>query len=166
MVTPILVVFEFVFDKVQRSYPSMLRWALRRRIIVVSIAAACFAVCWFKVVPQLGRELIPQVHQGEFNLEVALPVGSPLNKTSEVLGKVERVVMEQPEVLRVATTVGADKTASTKAEEGEHSGKLTLRLNEGSDAVMEQALIQRKTYRKWTWRFRIPHFLVSKLPLN
>ncbi len=143
MVTPILVVFEFVFDKVQRSYPSMLRWALRRRIIVVSIAAACFAVCWFKVVPQLGRELIPQVHQGEFNLEVALPVGSPLNKTSEVLGKVERVVMEQPEVLRVATTVGADKTASTKAEEGEHSGKLTLRLNEGSDAVMEQALIQR-----------------------
>ncbi len=45
--------------------------------------------------------------------------------------------------MRVTTTVGADKTATTKAEEGEHSGRLTLRLNEGSDARVEHDLIQR-----------------------
>ena len=143
LVTPILVVFEFLFDKVQRVYPSLLRCALRQRLLVVVAAIACFALCWFQMVPHLGRELIPQVHQGEFNLEVALPVGSPLNKTAQVLGKIETVVMEQPEVMRVTTTVGADKTATTKAEEGEHSGRLTLRLNEGSDARVEHDLIQR-----------------------
>jgi multidrug efflux pump subunit AcrB len=143
LMTPILIVFEFLFDKIQRAYPPLLRWALRRRLLVVVAAIACFALCYFEAVPRLGSELIPQVHQGEFNLEVALPVGSPLNKTAEVIAKIEAVVVEQPEVMRVTTTVGADRTATTKAEEGEHSGKLTLRLNEGSNAHQEQDLIQR-----------------------
>ena len=143
LVTPILLVFEFLFDKVQRIYPALLQWALRHRLVVVAAAVACFALCWFKMVPHLGRELIPQVHQGEFNLEAALPVGSPLSKTAEVLGKIERVAMEQPEVMRVTTAVGADKTATTRAEEGEHSGRLTVRLKEGSDAQVEHELIQR-----------------------
>ena len=39
-------------------------------------------------------------------MRVALPVGTPLEKTASVVERIETVASNQPEVERMATTVG------------------------------------------------------------
>ena len=84
-----------------------------------------------------------QVHQAEFNLDISLPVGTPLEKTADVARRVEAVTQVQPEVLRVSTTVGTDMSATSSAEEGEHTAQVTIKMQAGSTAFQEEALIER-----------------------
>ena len=143
LVMPLLFVFERIFEPVQRAYPALLAWALRRRLAVIGGALGCFLLCWIKLVPELGRELIPQVHQGEFNLEISLPVGSPLDKTSRVLEKVEEIVLRDAAVQRVFTKVGTESPAASGASEGEHTGVVTVEMKDGADPLEERGLIDR-----------------------
>ena len=140
---PLLFVFERGFGLVQQTYPSLLSWALRQRLLIIGGALAALLVCWYKLVPELGTELIPQVHQAEFNLDLRLPVGTPLEGTAEIVRQIEGIADKQPQVARVATTVGTDQSASSSAEEGEHTAQVTIRLQEGSSAAQEAALIRR-----------------------
>ena len=140
---PLLFVFERGFGLVQQTYPSLLSWALRQRLLIIGGALAALLVCWYKLVPELGTELIPQVHQAEFNLDLRLPVGTPLEGTAEIVRQIEEITGKQPQVARVATTVGTDRSASSSAEEGEHTAQVTIRMQEGSSAAQETALIRR-----------------------
>lgn len=141
--SPILFVFEKGFGAVQNAYPILLSWALRHRLAVVAVALAALVFCWKALVPSLGQELIPQVHQGEFNLDISLPVGSPLEKTAVITERIEDIVRVEPEVERMATTIGTDQSASSTADEGEHTSKITIKLVPGSTAAQEDALIRR-----------------------
>ncbi len=139
---PLLFAFERGFGLVQQIYPALLGWALRQRLLIIGSALAALLVCWYKLLPDLGTELIPQVHQAEFNLDLRLPVGTPLEETAEIVRQIEALVGKQPQVVRVATTVGTDRSASSSAEEGEHTAQVTVRLVEGSSAAQEAALIR------------------------
>ena len=140
---PLLFVFERGFGLVQRTYPALLGWALRQRLLIIGGALAVLLICWYKLLPALGTELIPQVHQAEFNLDLRLPVGTPLEETAQIVRQIEEIAGDQPEVARVATTVGSDRSASSSAEEGEHTAQVTVRMQEGSNAAQEAALIRR-----------------------
>ena len=140
---PLLFVFERGFGLVQQTYPALLGWALRQRLLIIGGALAALLVCWYKLLPELGTELIPQVHQAEFNLDLRLPVGTPLEGTAEIVRQIEGIAGKQPQVARVATTVGTDQSASSSAEEGEHTAQVTIRMQEGSSAAQEAALIRR-----------------------
>ena len=140
---PLLFAFGRGFGLVQRTYPALLGWALRQRLLIIGGALAILLVCWYKLLPELGTELIPQVHQAEFNLDLRLPVGTPLQETAQIVRQVEGIAGEQPQVARVATTVGTDRSASSSAEEGEHTAQVTVRMQEGSNAAQEAALIRR-----------------------
>jgi HAE1 family hydrophobic/amphiphilic exporter-1 len=139
---PVLFLFQHGFGAVQQVYPTVLRWALANSWVVIGGALASFWLCWTQLVPSLGSELIPQVHQGEFNLEVRLPVGTPLARTAHVVRAIEEMVVGQPEVDRVSTTVGTDKTATSSSQEGEHTAKITIKMMPGSRAEAEEVLIQ------------------------
>lgn len=140
---PVFFLFERGFGLVQRTYPLLLGWALRRRLLIIGSALAALLVCWYKLLPELGTELIPQVHQAEFNLDLRLPVGTPLEETAAIVHQIEQLASKQPHVERVATTVGTDRSASSSAEEGEHTAQVTVRMQEGSNAAQETALIRR-----------------------
>ncbi|HSD69252.1 MAG TPA: efflux RND transporter permease subunit, partial [Woeseiaceae bacterium] len=64
---------------VARRYEPLLRWSLEHRLTVVVSAAAIF-VGSMLLVPRLGTELIPQLSQGEFNLDLRLSPGAPLSE--------------------------------------------------------------------------------------
>ena len=138
---PSLFLFEKSFSLVQKAYPVLLKAALRNRLVVVVGALGAFVFCWQQLLPGLGQELIPQVRQGEFNLRVALPVGTPLEKTASVVERIETVASDQPAVERLATTVGTDQSASSSSDEGEHTAEITVKLFEGSTAEAENELI-------------------------
>ena len=140
---PVLFLSRRVIDLAQRGYPVLLGSALRHRYLVMAAAAACFWLCWSGLVPRLGTELIPQVHQGEFNLEVAMPVGTPLWRTAEVVREIEEEALKQSEVERVATAVGTDRSASSRVDEGEHTARLTVKMVPEATPEEEEELIAR-----------------------
>lgn len=143
LVAPLLNLFERGFNVIQNVYPVLLRWSLRNPAVILSIAVIAFLVTAFGIIPKLGRELIPQVHQGEFNLNITLPVGTPLERTAEVAQVVEAEALSHPEVDRIATSVGTENTATSSSEEGEHTGKITVSIKDGLGAREEDALIDR-----------------------
>ncbi|MDP6775924.1 MAG: efflux RND transporter permease subunit, partial [Candidatus Latescibacteria bacterium] len=130
---PLVALFEVTFGAISRSYPSLIGWALRNRLAVITMALVPFALCWFVLLPNIGQELIPQVHQGEFDVEVALPVGTPLEATDASVEQVEQRVMMESDAGRVATVVGVDKTAVSSSDEGEHTGRITVVLSQTVD---------------------------------
>ncbi|MBT6145012.1 MAG: efflux RND transporter permease subunit, partial [Gemmatimonadetes bacterium] len=138
---PILGLFQLGLDAVQRGYPILLRAALKQRLLVVAGAAVSFWACYTQLVPALGTELIPQVHQGQFNLELSMPVGTPLARTEQVAQWVEGIAVEIEDVDRVATTVGSDNSATSTADEGEHTARITVRLRDEVTLEEEAAVI-------------------------
>ncbi len=133
--------FEYGYQKIQNAYPRLIAAALRHKIAVLGGSTVAFLLCWFVLVPKLGKELIPQVHQGEFNLDITLPIGTPLERTAAVAAQIDAAVREQPEVERTALTVGAEEGASTSISAGEHTARLAVRLNSGLPPAAEPRLI-------------------------
>ena len=133
--------FERGNSAAQRHYPAILATSLRHRFTVLGGAATTMALCVFLILPRLGSDLIPQVHQGEFNLDVSLPIGTPIERTGEIAERIDSRVRDQESVARTAITVGAEEGASTSSDVGEHTARITVRMTEGSDAEAEMALI-------------------------
>ncbi len=135
--------FESGYQRVLRVYPALISASLRHRVTVLGGCVVAFLLCWFVLVPRLGKELIPQVHQGEFNLDITLPIGTPLERTGDIAAKIDAVVRDQPEVERTALTVGAEEGASTSVSAGEHTARLSVKLRAGLPPQAEPRLIDR-----------------------
>ena len=135
--------FERGYQILQRGYPALISASLRQRHAVLGGSTVAFLLCWFVIVPRIGRELIPQVSQGEFNLDVTLPIGTPLERTAEVVAQIDAAVQAEPEVERTALTVGAEEGASTAISAGEHTARLTVKLKGGLPPLAEPRLIER-----------------------
>jgi HAE1 family hydrophobic/amphiphilic exporter-1 len=96
------------------------------------------------LLPGLGSELMPQLHQGTFFVECELPVGTPLERTAERLHSLEAFLGGQPEVEGVALVAGMDTQSGIDREGGEHRARLTVRLKEDDHpAQVEEAVLAR-----------------------
>jgi HAE1 family hydrophobic/amphiphilic exporter-1 len=133
-------------DGLQEWYPKALRWLLRRPGLVFASVAALFAVtAW--IAASLESELLPEVHQGEVTVEVALPVGTPLEETEETLRPVEEAILEdKDEIESLILTVGYDAANSQRSDEGEHTARFKVLLD-SSDPRLEERVISRLRQR-------------------
>lgn len=126
-----------------RIYPHALDLALKNKTAVIMGAVIPFLICVFILLPHLGSELIPEVHQGEFNVELTLPVGTPVETTVEAIRPVEEILQEQPEVERIATVAGVDLSKITDSEAGEHTARITVTLKPTRDIpATEERVLQ------------------------
>ena len=135
--------FENGYQRIQNAYPRLITAALHHRFSVLGGSVVAFLICWFVLMPRLGQELIPQVHQGEFNLDVTLPIGTPLERTAATVAQIDDYVRDQTETERTALTVGAEEGASTSISAGEHTARLSVKLKSGLPAHAEPRLIDR-----------------------
>jgi len=126
------------------GYPRVLRAALRHPAGVVLGVVVVLWGTW-QVARTLDSELLPEVHQGEFTVEVALPVGTPLEETEAVVAPVERAILEEKQHIRaLILTVGYDSANSQRSDEGEHSARFKVLLDQNSrGATVEEAVIAR-----------------------
>ncbi|MBI4585531.1 MAG: efflux RND transporter permease subunit [Planctomycetes bacterium] len=124
---PFLRGFDRAWRAFEESYAPIIRFALqhRGRTILIAAAAALFSG-W--LLAQLGSELIPEVHQGEFTLELALPVGTRIERTDELILPLERQAQGLAGVQSIAATVGVEKDSLKAGEEGEHTARLLVRV--------------------------------------
>ncbi len=139
----LLSAFNRAYERVQRFYPNLLRKSLQSRGLVLGAVAGLFLFSILLVAPRLGSELIPEVHQGEFNLEVSMPVGTPVEQTDAMLTTIQAFLKEQAAVDILASVSGTDKTANSGSEEGEHTARLTVTMKRASGVIDdEQALVR------------------------
>jgi multidrug efflux pump subunit AcrB len=135
--------FNYTYRVLEDGQEKLLRWSLHNRAKLIGSMSLLFIFTIFVVGPRLGSELIPEVHQGEFNVDLSLPVGTPAERTDERIMPVQDFIVAQQGVAKVATVVGIDKTESTNTDEGEHTAKLTVTLQRASSVlVTEEKLIK------------------------
>lgn len=176
VVAPFLSLLVFTvggfFNWVNDIYPHVIRWALSNRMTVVWSSTAMLGVAVLVLAPRLGQELMPEVHQGEFNVEVSLPVGAPIEVTDRQARGIEQAVMEQPGVARVSTVVGTEREATSSSDEGENTAKITSVLKTKEDlASVEDAAISSLRERlsgipQVTIKFSRPALFSFKTPIE
>ncbi len=78
-------------------YRRGLSWCLRRKKIVVGLAAAAMVLSVMLVYPfrLVGTEFIPQSDMGRMSVAIELPPGTPLEQTEVIARRVEQLVFEQ-----------------------------------------------------------------------
>ncbi|RMF65498.1 MAG: efflux RND transporter permease subunit [Calditrichaeota bacterium] len=164
--------FNRAYARLEAAYPRLLQRALARRGTTLGVVAALFLFCILILAPRLGSELIPEVHQGEFNVEVTMPVGTPVEKTDAKLLEIEKLIADQPGVDKVAAVSGTDRTANTTSEEGEHTAKLTVRMKRASSVVREEEeLVERirelmSNFSGIQWKISRPVLFSFKTPVE
>ena len=132
--------FQRGYARVANRYEGALAYALRRPGTVLGVAVALFLAA-LVVLPSLGTELIPELHQGRVTAQLALPVGTPLQRTEIVVAEAERIVRSHALVDTVHATVGVDRTADAAGDEGEHTARLRLQLVAGPDMAQREARV-------------------------
>ena len=116
-----------------RGYPRVLRWSLANAGAVLAVTAGCLLVTVY-MIRSLDSELLPEVHQGEFTVELALPVGTPVETTEAILRPVEEALLAEPDGIEsVLLTVGYDPRTSERSDEGQHTARLKVLLSPSRD---------------------------------
>jgi len=136
--------FNWSYEKIAGYYPVLLKSSLENRNVVTGSFVVVFIITLLIIGPRLGSELIPEVHQGEFNLELTLPVGTPVERTDERVVPIEKYMSGIEDVELVASVIGTDKTETSNTDKGEHTAKLTVGIKEGLNLIKtEKVLIQK-----------------------
>ena len=97
--------FQRRLERVESGYRESLGWSLRNRFTVLAVAVATVLI-GIGLYPRIGSEMMPlgDVSQAFVQLE-AVP-GSSFARTSDIAAGIERVLLAQPEVVKVSSEIG------------------------------------------------------------
>ena len=152
--------------------PSPGRSTVRGRVI--GGAVTLFVLTLLLIVPRLGTELIPQMSQGEFNVDLRLPAGTPLEVTDRAVddcaARERRDRGRRPSPTpSPAPAIGSTPTRSTA---GENTGRLSITLEKqarvaptktASMAAMRQRLERQPGVQ---YQFSRPSLFALSTPLE
>jgi HAE1 family hydrophobic/amphiphilic exporter-1 len=95
------------FSALDAAYRRGLELALKHRWQVLIVA---FGISGASLLlkPLIGSEMMPQTDSGDINLDIRLPIGTALSKTNETMKKVERILMDDPDIATVFAASGAN----------------------------------------------------------
>ncbi len=138
---PLLAGFDHGYSGLARAYERAVSAVLRHPFRTVAVTLAMFGAS-LPLYSQLGRELIPELIQGEFFADVELPPGTRLEVTSAQLESLERFAAQLPGVRSVYGVAGtSNEQGGAAGETRENLGQLTVTLTppasrEREDVVM------------------------------
>ncbi|MGH8195113.1 MAG: efflux RND transporter permease subunit, partial [Woeseiaceae bacterium] len=120
-------------------YSRLLEWSMNHRPTVVTSAAGIF-VATMLLVPLLGTELIPQLSQGEFSVDLRLAPGSPLNDTDRVIQAAQQATRDIDIVDLTYSVAGTgNRLDANPVEAGENTGTLNITLKPAAGRAEEEA---------------------------
>jgi len=122
------------FSALDEAYRNGLRWALRHRWQTVGGALAITAAACL-LLPQVGTEMLPQTDSGELSINVKLPPGTALDKTDQVMQRIEKIAMSNPDVEDVLANVGGGGFGGGGG--GGAGGSVNIKLKEKRSQPME-----------------------------
>ncbi len=169
---PGLDLFGVVLAKCQTIYVSVLSRALAHRFVTMLLVMAVVAIS-VVLIPRLGTELIPELEQGEFAIDLVLPTGTPLAETDTTATRIESLIREDPDIEQVYVVVGSVESGGTLVEEErENLARVTVMLQpeatrqQGSEAVMDRLRSRLVDLPEVRMEFVRPALFSFKTPLE
>ena len=140
VLSPLVRVTQAVNRWADRKYPPAITWALDRPGQVIGGAVALFVLTLVLIVPRLGTELIPQMSQGEFNVDLRLPAGTPLEATDRAVVAAQLASTGLGNVDLAYSVAGTgNRLDANPVDAGENTGRLSITLVRGSGRAEEEA---------------------------
>ena len=128
LIAPVQWAFSRGYEAVAARYPPLLRASLNRPGLVLTTAFGLLAGSLL-LVPQLGVELIPQVAQNEFDLELRLPPGTPLEQSDATLARLQETARPLSSVATTFAVAGTGTRMDANPDEGgENWGEMHVEL--------------------------------------
>ena len=135
-------IFQGLNRAAARTYEPLLRWSLNHRAIIIGGAAAIFAATMM-LIPRLGTELIPQLSQGEFNVDLRLSPGAPLQDTDRAIRATQATTRDIENVELSYSVAGTgNRLDANPVDSGENTGTLSLTLTPGAGREAEAAVME------------------------
>jgi HAE1 family hydrophobic/amphiphilic exporter-1 len=94
-----------LLDRLETRYRASLAWSLRNRLAVLTGATAVILV-GFALYPKIGSEMMPLADVSQAFVQLEATPGTSFARTSEIAAGIEKLLLEQPEVLKVSAEVG------------------------------------------------------------
>ena len=98
------------FEPIRNVYRRSLGWALRHRKTVIAATLLLFAGSAY-MVPSLGFEFMPKQDIPILSMMAKMPVGTNLEETNRVIGNIEDILFDQPEIQYAALVIGLTETS-------------------------------------------------------
>ena len=130
--------FNTYYQRQADRYDVALAWMLTRPGAVLGVVTLLVGLTT-ALGGALGQALIPEVHQGRFDVDLARKVGTPLGSTLGSAELASDLISALPGVEGVHATVGAERRADSKPDEGEHTARLSVQMTPEGDLEAREA---------------------------
>jgi hydrophobic/amphiphilic exporter-1 (mainly G- bacteria), HAE1 family len=141
VLSPLVRATQAVYRAADRVYPPAVSWALAHRGRVLGAAFALFAVT-LALVPLLGTELLPQMSQGQFDVDLRLAPGTPLEQTDLAMRAASRGAAGLGNAALAYSVAGTgNRLDANPTDAGENSGRLGVTLAAGAKRADEELAI-------------------------
>jgi len=122
--------FNRFLDLCYKYYESFLRAILKKRKTTLVIVAVLFLVSIIGLL-SIGMELMPSSDSGAISVNVELPSGAEISDTDVITGKIEKIIMENPDVMTVFSQVGSgDSTSMITGASSSNKSVIYVTLND------------------------------------
>ena len=141
---------ERFLDGVDETYRKFLHVSLAHRPTVVVGAFASVVLAAF-LYPLLSNELLPQTDEGEVNVNAELPIGTRVERTEEVMLRLEDMVRQYvPEAETIITNGGGGGGGFGGGGGGTNRGTINIRLKPREDRQRSSDQIAQELRRQLT----------------
>lgn len=121
---------EGVFSSLDNAYKKGLAVVLKHRVLTLAAVLVIFVGSLF-MIPLTGFEFMPQMDEDTISLDVSLPLGTRLEETKAVMGRLELIVdREIPGAQNVISSSGEKGFFGFLGAANSHKGSLTITLPE------------------------------------
>jgi len=143
---PVIKVVNLIFGKfisfVNDNYPKLLNISLKNDTKIISSVLIVFLITILVILPNIGKELIPEVHQGTIFVNITLPVGTPVEKSDRILQRISSQISKIALTKGISYFAGTTKDELSEKEVGEHIGKITVNIvKSGNIQIVEEHVI-------------------------
>jgi HAE1 family hydrophobic/amphiphilic exporter-1 len=97
--------FQRCLERTEAGYRRRLVWSIRNRLVVLAGAIAIILV-GFALYPRIGSEMMPLADVSQAFAQLEATPGTSFARTSEITAEVERLLLQQPEIVKVSSEVG------------------------------------------------------------
>ena len=168
---PFLTLFHAGLDALTRVYIRALDGVLAHPVPTVLVALLLLAGS-LSLFPRLGRELVPELIQGEFFVNTELPPGTHLDVTQRRMALLESHAQGLDDVLAIYAIAGAsNEQGGVAGERRENIGQLTLTVappvsREKEERLMAGLRTALDRQSELTYRFGRPSYFSFRTPIE
>ena len=123
--------FKKIIDSMDNYYESILKSCLRHKKLII-FSVIIFSAFSFGLFKFIGTEFFPDSDEGQFTVQIRMPVGTRVEETEKFIEKVEAIVKENvPELETVISDMGVPGAKSGSlmgGNAGSHSGNVQVSL--------------------------------------